>query len=253
MGVALDSFVMVLETAGSIAVLALIWSVFTRLRAKSNERGIFQRFPVLLPAVTFVISIIVVGQLGILPIAEYRGTNSLDSTVTSSGNILHFTVYQSHVVYSDNIEMRMDMYLAPSESLNTTIEFYLPDTLVETINVNLTTNGTEEMVSDQRALVLDPGTYTVSINSTFYEDGTPTDISTHWIDFRLSQALKSSFISEMVTWSSMQFGLNVGCFFFILSGFCIGGPAKQRYTEADSSEEPQADFGDGDPEYGKGC
>jgi hypothetical protein len=253
MGVALDSFVMVLEIAGSIAVLALIWSVFTRLRAKPNKRGIFQRFPVLLPAVTFVISIIVVGQLGILPMAEYRGTNSLDSTLTSSGDILHFTVYQSSIVYSDAIEMRMDMYLIPGETLNSTIEFYIPDTLVESINVNLTSDGLEEMVSDQRVLVLDPETYTVRINSTFYKDGIPQDISSHWLDFRLSQAVKSSFISEMVTWSSMQFGLNVGCFFFILGGFCIGGPAKQRYLEEDSSEEPQTDFGDGSTEYGEGC
>jgi hypothetical protein len=252
MGLALDSFVMVLETAGSIAVLALIWSVLTRLRSKPNERGIFQRLPVLLPAVTFVISIIVVGQLGILPMAEYRGTNSLDSNVTSSGDILHFTVYQSSNVYSDNIEMRMDMYLVTGESLNSTIEFSLPDTVVETINVNLTSDGVQETVSDQRVLVLDPGIYTVRINSTFYEDGIPKDISSHWLDFRLSQALKSSFISEMVTWSSLQFGLNIGSFFLILGGFCIG-TSKPRYTVEETSEEPQTDFGDGSPEYGKGC
>jgi hypothetical protein len=252
MGVALDSFVMDLEIAGSIAVLTLIWSAFTRLRANPNKRGIFQRFPVLLPAVTFVISIIVVGQLGILPMAEYRGTNNLDSTVTS-GDTLRFTVYQSNVVYSESVEMQTYIDLLPGESLNNTIEFYLLGTLAETINVNLTSGGLEQRVSDQRFLVLAPGAYIVRINSTFYEDGIPDDTLSHWFEFALSQAVKSSFIPETVTWSSVQFGLNVGCFFFILGGLCIGGPAKQRYLEENSSEEPQTDIGDGSPEYGKGC
>jgi len=252
MGVAIDSFVMAIEIAGSIAILALIWSLYTRLNTKPVKRGVFQRLPVLLPAVTFVVSIIIVGQLGILPMAEYRGTNRLNQSVTS-GDILHFNVYESNLVYSENIEMKLDVYLIPGESITNTVEFYLLDNLVDTINVNLTSNGLEGIITEQRLLDLNPGFYVVRVNNTFYDHDVLDDTVSHWVHFTLSQTVKSSFIPEMVTWSSLQFGLIVGCFFFILGGFCIGGSSKRRYVGEGTSEEPQTDFGDGGPEYGKGC
>ena len=251
MGAAIDSFVMVIEIAGSVAILALIWSLITRLRTQPRKRGVFQRLPVLLSAVLFIISIIIVGQLGILPIAEYKGTNSFNTFVTS-GEIFHFNVYESNIAYSEDVEMRLEMYLMPGESLNNTIEFYLDEDLVDTIYVNLTSTGVEDVVTEERILNLEPGRYTVGINLTLYEDGIPEDTLLHWEDFTLSQAVKSSFIQEMVTWSSLQFSLNIGCFFLLLGGFCIG-TSKPRYTSEHTDEEPQTDYVDGGPEYGKGC
>jgi len=251
MGVAIDSFVMVIETAGSVAILALIWSLITRLRTQPRKRGVFQRLPVLLPAILFIISMIIVGQLGILPMAEYKGTNYLNAAATS-GEIFHFNVYESNIVYSEDVEMKLDMYLMPGESINNTIEFYLDGSLVDTIYVNLTSIGVEYMVTDERILNLEPGQYIVRINHTFYENGIPEDTLSHWEDFTLSQAVRSSFVQEITTWSSLQFSLNIGCFFLLLGGFCLG-TSKPRYTTEETDEELQTDYGDGGPEYGKGC
>ncbi|MDH4213377.1 MAG: hypothetical protein OEV85_05615 [Candidatus Thorarchaeota archaeon] len=251
MGAAIDSFVMAIEIAGSLGILALIWSFITRLRTQPRKRGVFQRLPVLLSAVVFIISIIIIGQLGILPIAEYKGTNQLNRYVTS-GEILHFNVYESNIAYSENIEMRLDTYLMPSETINNTIEFYLGDSLIDMIYINLSSAGVENTVTEERILDLEPGLYIVRINHTFYEDGIPDDTLAHWERFTLTQAVKSSFIQELVSWSSLQFGLNIGCFFLLLGGFCVG-TSKPRYTTEDTYEEPQTDFGDGGPEYGKGC
>ncbi|MFW9958001.1 MAG: hypothetical protein ACFFCT_08020 [Candidatus Odinarchaeota archaeon] len=252
MGVAIDSFVMAIEIAGSLAILALIWSLITRLRTQPRKRGVFQRLPVLLSAVVFIISIIIIGQLGILPIAEYKGTNQLNRYVTS-GEILHFNVYESNIAYSENIEMRLDTYLMPSETINNTIEFYLGDSLTDMIYINLSSAGVENTVTEERILDLEPGLYIVRINHTFYEDGIPDDTLAHWERFTLTQAVKSSFIQELVSWSSLQFGLNIGCFFLLLGGFCVSGGSKRRYPVEETSEEPQTEFGDGGPEYGKGC
>jgi hypothetical protein len=251
MGVALDSFAMGIEIAGTVAIIALIWSLFTRLRTRPEKRGIFQRLPVLLSAVTFVISLIIVGQLGILPISQYKGENYINESVTSS-EILHFNVYDPGIVYSENVELTLKIYLIPGESINNTIEFYITDGLVETVYVNLTSTGSEEMVTEQRVLDLNPGFYVVRVNNTFYEHGIPDEMP-HWIDFVLSQPIKSSFITEMVTWSSIQFVVNIGCFFFILGGICIGGSSNKRFTDEKSTEESWTDYGDGGPDYGKGC
>ena len=251
MGVALDSFLMAIEIAGSLSVIALVWSLFTRQRTQARKRGVFQRLPVLLPAVIFVISLVIVGQLGILPIAQYKGVNALNESVTS-GEIIRFNVYESDIVYSENVEMTVKLILLPDESINNTIEFYIEDSLVETIHINLTSAGLEGWVTEQRVLVLDPGHYILRVNNTFYEHGIPDEML-HWIDFTLSQPMKSSFIGETVTWSSIQFVVNIGCFFFILGGFCIGDSGKRRYFDEGLTEEPRTDYGDGGPDYGKGC
>jgi hypothetical protein len=251
MGVAIDSFVMVVEISGTIATLALIWSLFTRLRARPGKRNIFQRFPVLLPAVAFVVSFIIILQLGILPISQYKGTSYLNTSATS-GDILRFNVYESGIVYAENVELIVDMYLVPGESINNTIQFYLLDNLVETVNINLTSTGVEEVVTEHRLLDLNPGLYFVRVNNTFYDHGIPDDMA-HWVGLRLSQSVKASFLPEIVTWSSIQFGLNVGCFFFILGGFCVGGDGKRRYPIDETANEPQTEYSDGGPDYGKGC
>ncbi len=251
MGVAIESFMLAVEIAGSVAALALIWSLFTRLRTQPRKRGVFQRLPLLLPAVVFVISIIIVGQLGILPMSQYKGTSYL-STSATSGDILRFNVYEPDIVYSENVELTLSMYLLPDESISNIIEFYLLDGLVETVYVNLTSLSVEETITEERTLILAPGSYVVHVNNTFYDHGILDDTALHWIEIRLSQPVKSSFTPEIVTWSSLQFGLNIGCFFFILGGFCIGG-SKPRYTSEEPHEEPQTDFGEGGPEYGKGC
>lgn len=251
MGVAVDSFVMAIEIAGSVAVLALILSLITRLRTEPRKRGVFGRLPLLLPAVTFVISLIIVGQLGILPMAEYKGANYIGEAATS-GDRFTFNVHESNVVYSENVELTMEKYLIPGESIINTIDFYLLGSLVETVYVNLASTGVEDMVTEQRLLDLDAGQYEVRIHNTFYRDGIP-DVLNHWVEFALLQSMQSSFLPQLEIWSTIQFGVNIGCFFLILGGVCIGDSSRPRHVDERISEEPQTDYGDGSPEYGKGC
>jgi hypothetical protein len=253
MGFALDSLVMAVEIAGSVAVLALILSLITRLRTEPKRRGLFGRLPFLLPAVTFVISLIIVGQLGILPMAEYKGTNYV-SKLASSGERFSFNVYESNVVYFENVELTIEKHLMPGESIISTIDFLLLGSLIETVYVNLTSTGVEDSVTDRRLLDLDPGQYEVRIHHTIYEYGIPDyDVLNLWVEFTLLQSMKSSFLPEIVTWSSIQFGVGIACFFFILGGIAIGDASRPRNVDDRVSEEPQVDYGDGGPEYGKGC
>ena len=254
MGVAVDSFVVGIEIAGSVAVLALILSLIARLRTEPRKRGLFGRLPLLLPAVAFVTSLIIVGQLGILPMAEYKGTNCL-SEPASSGERFSFNVHESNVVYLKNVELIIEKYLMPGESIITTIDFFLLGSLVETVNINLTSTGVEDSVAEQRLLDFDPGQYEVRVHNTFYENGIPDNVNVlnHWVEFTLLQSMKSSFLPEIVTWSSIQFGVGIACFFFILGGIAIGDTSRRRNVDERDSEEPQADYGNGGPEYGKGC
>lgn len=251
MGAAFDSLVLVIGITGPITLLALVWTLVTRAMRTPRNRGFLQRFPVLLPAVLFIISVIIINQIGILPMAQYKGSNYLN-TSAASGNTFRFNVYEPNDAYSDGVQLLMGVFFLPGESMNISVRFYLENQIKETINSSLTATGTEGLVTKEQSVVLAPGSYIVQVNYTFFDQGIPDGMS-HWLDVTLSQPIKSVFVPEIVSWSSMQFGLGVGCFFLFLGGFCIGGPNKSRYVEEDEQDAERTDYGDGSPEYGKGC
>jgi hypothetical protein len=251
MGAALDSFILIISIAGPISLLVLIWCLVTRLMRRPQERGLFQRFPVLLPSVLFVISVIVISQIGILPMAQDRGENYVETNVTS-GDILEFEVYNSDIVYSEQFQLNLETFMVPGDSMNVTVSFFLEDHVIRSINVTLLASETEDFITEGRTLQLSSGFYVVQVNDTYFESGVP-DVMPHALDVTLWQPVKPSFIDETVRWSTIQFGLNVGCFFLILGGLCLGGPSKSRYVEEKKQEDMQTDHGAGAPEYGKGC
>jgi hypothetical protein len=251
MGAASDSFILLLSIAGPIALLTLVWTLVTRLMNKPKDRGFLQRFPILLPAAIFIILVVAISQIGILPMAQYRGANYINTTV-ASGNTVRFDVYEPNDAYSDGVQLSFGAYLVPGESMNITIRFFLGSHTEKSINATLIASGTEGMVTEERTLEITPGIYMVQVNNTYFDGEIPEDM-VHWVHITLSQPVNLSFANEIVTWSSFQFGLIVGCFFLLLGGFCIGGPSKSRYPEEDEQESEWIDYGGGGPEYGKGC
>ena len=138
MGVALDSLFQVVTTAGAVAVIFLVLCLLTRIRREPGNRGVFQRMPVLLPAFAFVIAVLVIFQMGILPMSVYQGGNQTIHYGADTKDNMSFTVYPTEIAYVDTTRIELETNVGSEEYLLLQIEFIQNDSIVETLNLNLT-------------------------------------------------------------------------------------------------------------------
>ncbi|TFG31729.1 hypothetical protein EU527_11725 [Candidatus Thorarchaeota archaeon] len=226
MGAAVESFIMLVGWAGIIAIFFLIYSLFTRIRRGPGNRGVIQRMPFLLPSFAFVISILVIMQLGIVPIQDYRGNNSQNNYLFDDAEV-RFRVYEPGIAYVEDTTLTVHSVMEPGESINIVLEFFLNDDLIDTVLLNLVSGENESTVSTERVLNLDPGNYLIRVEVTFYENGVIVQ-SYNTVQMTLTQGTIASIYSELVEWSTFQFMINIGCVFFIIGGFCIGQEDKRE-------------------------
>lgn len=242
MGVALDSFVITVEYAGIVAIVLLMYCLFTRHMNNSGTLGFFQRKFILLPAIGFLVTIILVTNLGITPMAEYQGLNSRRANA-SSGYETTFTL-REQFMYSEVLEVSVREYLLFEESIDVEVAVFQNDSLIDTASFSLQYTGVEPTYDPQEPfprfwvlsqwdIILEPGTYGVQMNYTLYLDGVPVE-ETWGIDLTLSQPLVAGFTAEIVDWSSYQFILNIILLFLMLGGLCLDFPSKKPPKEDES-------------------
>ncbi|MCK4566230.1 MAG: hypothetical protein KAU48_02865 [Candidatus Thorarchaeota archaeon] len=236
MGVALDSFVITVEYAGIVAIVLLVYCLFARHMNNSGTLGFFQRKVILLPAIGFLVTIILVTNLGITPMAEYQGLNSKRTDYASSGHETTFTL-REQFMYSGYLEVTGSKYLLFDESAHVEVAVFQNDSLIDTASFDFQYTGLEPIydpfepdprfwVSAQCDIALEPGTYNVQVNFTIYFEGNPVE-AVEAIDLTLSQPLISGFINEVVDWSTYQFVLNISIVLLLLGGLCLDFPSKK--------------------------
>ena len=236
MGVALDSFVITVGYAGIVAIVLLIYCLFTRHMNNSGTLGFFQRKFILLPAIGFLITIILVTNLGITPMAEYQGLNSKRTSYAISGYETTFTL-REQFMYSGYLEVTARKGLLYDESAHVEVAVFQNDSLIDTETFDFQYTGAEPIydpfepyprfwVSAQCDIVLEPGTYNVQVNFTIYFEGNPVE-EVGAIDLTLSQPLVAGFINEIVDSSTYQFFLNIILLFLMLGGICLDFPGKK--------------------------
>ncbi len=244
MGVALDSFVITVEYAGIVAIVLLVYCLFTRHMNNSGTLGFFQRKFLLLPAIGFLVTIIIVTNLGITPMAEYQGLNSKRTDYASSGYETSFTL-REQFMYSENLEVTASTGLLYDESAHVDVAVFQNDSLIDMASFDFQYTGAEPIydpfepnprfwVFGQCDIVLEPGTYNVQVNFTIYFEGNPVE-EVGAIALTLSQPLVSGFINEIVDSSTYQFVLNIILLFLMLGGICLDIPSKKppKEDEAD--------------------
>lgn len=232
MGVALDSFVITVEYAGIVAIVLLMYCLFTRHMNNSGTLGFFQRKFVLLPAIGFLVTIILVTNLAITPMAEYQGLNSKRTSYASSGYETSFTLREQYM-YSGYLKVSVSNNLYFGESEHVEVAVFQNDSLIDTASLDLQFIGEEPSepysyywASGQCDIVLEPGPYDVQLNYTIYFEGNPLE-EMRSIDLTLSQPLVAGFINEIVDWSSYQFILNISSVLLLLVGGCLDSPSKK--------------------------
>lgn len=198
--------------------------------------------PLLLPAIAFVISVFIILQMGILPIQEYKGENLKKADFINNTN-LDFNVYNSNVAYSKETILAVHSDLEPGQSIEIVLNFTLGGALIDTASLQLIAGENESEISNQMTLSLEPGRYAISIEATHY-DGSSVSESNTIVHLTLTQPILHSIIQELVRWSTFQFTINVGCFFFILGACCIGKEdvGKTRVDEYNKKESTSGEY-----------
>lgn len=232
MGVALDSFVITIQYAGIVAIVLLVYCLFTRHMNNSGSLGFFQRKFILLPAIGFLVTILLVTNLAITPMAEYQGLNSIRSSYANTGYETDFTMREQYM-YSGNLRVSVSNNLYFDESGHVEIFVFQNDTLNANASLDFQFIGVEPSnpyeyytASAQCDITLESGTYNVQVNYTIHFEGNPVE-EERSIDLTLSQPLVSGFINEVVEWSTYQFFLNVSIVFLLLAGICLDFPTKK--------------------------
>lgn len=226
MGAAVDSFILVVGLAGIIALAFLIYSLFTRIKKGPGNRGVFQRMPLLLPSLAFIITIIIILQLGIAPIQDFKGYNSNNYYLFDNTEI-RFNVYEPGIAYVEVTDLNIHCTLDAGESVHTILDIYRSNDLIDTITVNLVSSENQSIVSEERVLSLEPGNYLIKVGVTFYEQGVVVQ-SYNMVRMTLTQETIETLNEELVEWSTYQFMINVGSFFFIIGGLCVGKEDKRE-------------------------
>ena len=237
MGVATDSFIQVVGIAGLVAVILLGYCLITRLRSKPGSRGVFQRMPLLLPAVAFVIVTMLVVESGILPMSMYRGDNRRIYYGVMYSENMSYTVYESGIIYTDTLQVQFQSHLYEDEFFLVHVDFLSNEIIVKSLDVNLTDTLLEPTGNYLQEVNLDPGTYSIQVNGTKYVAGIPDDDNL-FLDLVIHQPVQPTFIPEVVDWSSYQFFLFIGSMVFIIGGFCIGRIDRERSSEEEIDQEP---------------
>jgi hypothetical protein len=223
MGAALNSLAILLGYAGTSAVVALVLILFWRMRTEKSKRNFIQRMPLLTPAIVFLIATLAVYNYVPLPINQFSQENTL--YLQSHANYTEsFTVQPFGSVYTDQIEISVSRYMNPGEYVHAEFRFYQDTTLVRTRNIDLNASETPDVIETDYLVALDPGAYTVQVNTSFYDNDVPEEgVFTAYI----TQHMQNS-VAELLNWSNYQFFLNVFTVVLIFSGLCIATEGPDR-------------------------
>ncbi|MFW9844736.1 MAG: hypothetical protein ACFFEV_09180 [Candidatus Thorarchaeota archaeon] len=241
MGVALDSLVLTMEYAGVVAVILLIYCLCSRHQNNSSDLNVFQRLPLLLPALGFIFTIIIVTSYGFTPMGMYHGVNT-DSGYRYSEYETNFTILDNDL-YTESLEVSAAEMIDFNESIYVDVAIYQNESLVDIIQLYFEYSSTEYVAGDEDTIQLSPGTYLIQMNFTYNYQGIEDEGETS-ISFAISQPLVEGFTQELVDWSTYQFIINISCIGIFLAGICIGSPTKKppKVDETDWKTTTEYDY-----------
>ena len=239
MGAALDSFVITVEYAGIVTIVLLALCLISRFRNNSGSLNVFQRMPLLLPALGFVITVMLVTSMGIAPMAQYQGVNSRQY-YTQNGERTSFTL-RDQEFYSHSLEVYGSYYLELNDSIYIDVFVSQSGILIDTLSLDIDYSSIQNTVTGRETITLDPGAYDVQVNFTRY-DGGLLEEDPGYIQITFSQPLIEGFTEEIVDWSSFQFAINISCILIILGGLCIGSSTKREPKKDESDWKTTSEY-----------
>ena len=182
-----------------------------------------QRMPLLVPALVFIIATMTVYNNVPLPVNQFMEANTL--YFRNNANYTEpFTVQPFGSVYTDEIEISVNRYLQPHEYVRISFQFLQNSTPVVTHIIEMNTTDSPESFEIDRLVGLDPGTYTIQVNSSFYLNNVPTD---GILQAYITQGMQDS-VGELLNWSNYQFFLNIFIVVLLFSSICVANEPPDR-------------------------
>ena len=239
MGVALDSFNLTMEYAGIVAIILLIACLYSRYTNDSGSLNVFQRMPVLLPAIAFVITVLIITSYGLTPMGQYQGVNE-EHGRRDSGYETDFVILDESW-YSNNLEVYAGDQIDDNESVFVDVAVYQNDSLIDTLHLYFQYSSTDYTASDEVTIALEPGDYHLQMNFTYNYHGFE-DEGQQSVQLTISQPLIEGFIDEIVDWATYQFLINITCVILILGGLGIGSSTKKPKKEDDTDWKSTTEY-----------
>lgn len=174
----------------------------------------FRRKILLLPAITFVLTLFITPAIVTLPITPYKGPNEAARPVFGEESV-QFTMYESNVAYTNHVKLYGSANLMEGYSVVITANLSQNDTLVTSIQLTLTPDNDERETSTTLA----PGEYTVEFNESWYFEMEPTD--DQYTYMQVSQEMTEEHFKELIDWDTARFVMIVSSFFVLLGGICV--------------------------------
>lgn len=237
MGAALDSFVMIVGYAGLVTLVLLAFCLISRYKNESEKLPVHQRLPLLLPAIGFVITVMVITSIGITPMAQYQGPNSHWFSF-ESGESTSFTLKDSSF-YAHSLEAEGTYYLSVNESIYIELTISQQGVIVETFTHSIQYSSVQSPVISTDTTSLLPGVYDIQVDFTRYEGGLPVEGWSSTLFMTFSQPLTEGYIEELVNWTSFQFTINIFCIAIFLGGLCSGTSLKGDHSREPRWREPR--------------
>ena len=232
MGAAFDTLLLLLGTGVSVTIAVMALAIWRSVLAGNLKKSFIKRKPLLVPSFVFVITIIVVSTSLPTPMSVYHGTNQLQHSIFTDNR---FRVYEEGAYEADTL-VRVTMNVEPEDWLEVYTYFSQEGTVIG----SLFTNVTNDMLdSDQRVtrnISLEPGLYDVTVNASFFDNGVEQE--EFYMQILVNQPVTSSFIPEIISWSTYRFVLGIVCTFLVLGGICIGREDRTRRSEENVYQEP---------------
>ena len=237
MGAALDSFVMIIGYAGLVTLVLLAYCLISRYKNESENLPVHQRLPLLLPAIGFVLTVMVITSIGITPMAQYQGTNSRWFSF-ESGDSNSFTLKDSPF-YEHTLEIEGTYFLNVNESIYIEVIISQGGVVVETFTRSIQYSSEHNTLTSTDTTSIMPGTYEIQLEFTRYDGGQPITSWSSSIFMIFTQPLTEGYVEELVDWTSFQFTINILCIAIFLGGLCVGTSLKGDRRGEPRRREPR--------------
>ncbi|TFH10602.1 MAG: hypothetical protein E4H14_02235 [Candidatus Thorarchaeota archaeon] len=239
MGIAVDSFVLTIEYAGVVTLILLVLCLVSRHKNNSGNLNVFQRMPVLLPAVGFIITIILVANAGLTPISQYQGVNSRLLFV-NSGDTVSFSLREQEM-YSEAFQIWGSYQLEYNDSMYVEVFVSQNGSLIDSLTLDIQYSLTSYVSSGQDSITLEPGSYNIQVNFTKFEAGVPEE-DQGALQLTISQPLVAGMTKELADWGAAQFTLNMFSILMILGGLAIGSSTKKPPKEDETDWKTSTEY-----------
>ncbi|TFF91853.1 hypothetical protein EU545_02760 [Candidatus Thorarchaeota archaeon] len=208
---AADSMLQVVTVSGLIALIVVVIVLVLSRGLHIVENRFLRRKPLLVFAMVFMISAVIVGTLAPLPISDYHGPNTRSFSLFEPTNE-SFVMYEPEL-YRGWVDITAEVTLEANERVDVDVHVLDESGIVE--NTTIILNSSTSKVT--RTVSAAAGQYQMAFDFVVYQDGEIIETE-KYISITISQPVAEGHLEELVEWDTYRFLVGGVIFTLILVG-----------------------------------